>query len=213
MPGAAGTVASRPAVDQGLPQALADLTNAKKSVEGKRLRQRLHRLGRKINDVVITFKDIARDPQLEGGTAATATATQKKGPRPKNAERRHRKQRQGQLGIDDHSHRGLPTKEQREWVVVVVKKKKKNARQRHRTECPALAAQGHTGERGRDRAQEERAAAASEPIPNPDTTGTDMTEDPNPDLKPYSQGPRIGPLKGAYFEAHWRLGFDFLSLF
>jgi len=84
-PGAADTVASRPTVDQGLPQALADLTNAKKPLGGKRLRQRLHRLGRKIEDVVVTFKDIARDAQLDGGAAATATATQKKGPRPRNA--------------------------------------------------------------------------------------------------------------------------------
>ena len=124
-------MASRPAVDQGLPQALADLTNAKNLLRGKCLRQRLHRLGRKIEDVVLTFKDIARDAQLEGGAAATANATQKKGPRPKNAERRRRKQQQGQLGIDNYSHRGLSTKEQREWVAVVVKKKKKNARQRH----------------------------------------------------------------------------------
>ena len=130
-------MASRPAVDQGLPQALADLTNAKKPLGVKRLRQRLRRLGRKIEDVVVTFKDIARDAQLEGGAAATATATQKKGPRPRNAERRRRQQQQGQLGIDDNSYRGLP-KEQREWVAVVVKKKKKNARQRHQTECPAL---------------------------------------------------------------------------
>ena len=67
--GAADTVASRPAVDQGLPQALADLTNAKKPLGGKRLRQQLHRLGRKIEDVVVTFQDIARDAQLEGGAA------------------------------------------------------------------------------------------------------------------------------------------------
>ena len=160
-PGAADKVASRPAVDQGLPQALADLTNAKKPLGGKRLRQRLHRLGRKIEDVVVTFKDIARDAQLEGGAdaTATATATQKKGPRPKNAERQHRKQQQGQLGIEDnnYSYRGLP-KEQREWMAVVVKKKKKNVMQRHRirTECPALAAQGRTGEWGQGRAQEER---------------------------------------------------------
>ena len=40
-PGAADKVESRPAVDQGLPQALADLTNAKKPLGGKRLRQRL----------------------------------------------------------------------------------------------------------------------------------------------------------------------------
>ena len=207
-PGAADTVASRPAVDQGLPQALADLTNAKKPLGGKRLRQRLHRLGRKIEDVVVTFKDIARDAQLEGGAAATATATQTKGPRPKNAERRRRQQQQqGQLEIDDNSYRGLP-KEQREWVAVVVKKKKKNARQRHRTECPAFAAQGRTGERGRGRAQEERAAPAPEPTPDPDTADTDTahtdtTDDPNPDPKPDATAPdpEIDRLKGQLAQA------------
>ena len=58
--GAAGRVASRPAVDRGLPPALADLTNAKKPLGGKRLRQRLHRLGRrrKIEDLMLAFKDI-----------------------------------------------------------------------------------------------------------------------------------------------------------
>ena len=147
-------MASRPAVDQGLPQALADLTNAKKPLGGKHLRQRLHRLGRKIEDAVLTFKGIARDAQLEGGAAATATAT-KKGPRPRNAERRRRKWQQGQLEMNDNSYRGL-LKEQREWVAVVGKNKKKNARQRRRTECPAMAAQGRTGERGRDRAQARR---------------------------------------------------------
>jgi len=76
-PGAAGTVASRPAVDQGLPQALADLTNAKKPLGGKRLRQRLHRLGRKIEDVVVTFKDIARDAQLEGGRGCDCDAKER----------------------------------------------------------------------------------------------------------------------------------------
>ena len=207
-PGAADTVASRPAVDQGLPQALADLTNAKKPLGGKRLRQRLHRLGRKIEDVVVTFKDIARDAQLESGAAATATATQKKELRPKNAERRRRQQQQqGQLGIDDNSYRGLP-KEQREWVAVVVKKKKKNARQRHRTECPAFAAQGRTGERGRGRAQKERAAPAPEPTPDPDTADTDTahtdtTDDPNPDPKPDATAPdpEIDRLKGQLAQA------------
>ena len=29
----------------------------------------------------------------------------------------------------------------------------------------------------------------------------------------YSRGSRIGPLKGAFFEAHWRLGFVLFSLF
>ena len=29
----------------------------------------------------------------------------------------------------------------------------------------------------------------------------------------YSRGSRIGPLKGAFFEAHWRLVFGFSSLF
>ena len=105
-PGAADKVASRPAVDHRLPQAPVDLTNAKKPLGGKRLRQRPHRLGRKIEDVVVTFKDIARDAHLEGCAAASATATQNKGPRPKNAERRRRKQHQGQFGIDDHSYRG-----------------------------------------------------------------------------------------------------------
>ena len=44
---------------------------------------------------MVTFHDIARDAQLEGGVAATVTATQRKGPRLKNAERRHRKQTGG----------------------------------------------------------------------------------------------------------------------
>ena len=166
-------------------------------------------LGRKIEDVVLTFKDIVRDAQLVGGEAATATATAtKKGPWPNNAERRRRKQQQGQLEINNNYYHGLPTKEQREWVAVVVKKKKKNARQRHRTEWPALAAQGRTGERGRDRAQEERAAPAPEPTPAPDTADTDTahtgtTDDPNPDPKPDATGPdpEIDRLKGQLAQA------------
>ena len=32
-------------------------------------------------------------------------------------------------------------------------------------------------------------------------------------ISAYSQGGLNGPLKGAHFEAHWRLGFGFFSLF
>ena len=106
-PGAAGKVESRPAADQGLPKSLQ--TSPTRRIRwpwgpGKRLRQRLHRLGRKIEGVVITFKDIPRDSgaQLEGGTAATATATVTiKGPRPKNAERRRKQQAQKAAGCRD----------------------------------------------------------------------------------------------------------------
>ena len=71
-----------------------------------------------------------------------------------------------------------------------------------------MAAQERTGERGRDRVQEDRAAAAPEPTPNPDTADTDTahtgtTDDPDPDPKPDATAPdpEIDRLKGQLAQA------------